>query len=56
MLDKELVRGQKELYRDDMNDLDGFIECLKRAKDVTPEDEPLRSSLDRFLKINCPEN
>jgi len=54
MLDKELVRGQKHLY--DEEDLNGFVDCLERAKEVAPEHQPLQSCLNKLLTCTNSEN
>ncbi len=47
MLDKELVIGQKHLSKN--QDLDCFIDCLERAKDVAEEHEELQSCISKLL-------
>lgn len=54
MLDKELVRRQKRLY--DEEELNGFVDCLERAKEVAPEHQSLQSCLNKLLACSNGEN
>ncbi|MFP3872567.1 MAG: hypothetical protein ACLFVL_06780 [Candidatus Aenigmatarchaeota archaeon] len=53
MLDKELVREQKRLYDED--NLNGFVDCLKRAKDVSRDHEELQSCINKLLACTSGE-
>lgn len=54
MLDKELVTGQKHLSK--QQDLDGFIDCLERAREVAEEHEELQSCISKLLAGGTSDN